>query len=123
LVGPFITSFRAGPAVSLGLIFVECRVEVKPLEYEAAANAYWISTGPDVTLERFALDSQVGDRLAAGKAALHGRRFAFSAATCARPQRVFPECLCSHNSFETVFGKLQLGVGAIDGCCYPAAMK
>jgi hypothetical protein len=84
LVGPFNTSFRAGPAVSLGLIFVECPVEVKPLEYEAAANAYWNRTGPDVSLERFALDSQVGDRLRVSKAALQGRRFAFLGAALTR---------------------------------------
>jgi hypothetical protein len=81
LVGPFNTSFHAGPAVSLGLIFVECPVEVKPLEYEAATNAYWSRAGPDVPLECFALDSEVGDRLCVSKAALHGRRFAFLGAT------------------------------------------
>jgi hypothetical protein len=97
LVGPFNTSFRAGPAVSLSLIFVECPVEVKPLEYEAAANAYWSRAGPDVPLECFAFDSQVGDRLCVGKAALDDRRFAFLATAPGPAWLVFLEYLYGHN--------------------------
>jgi len=96
LVGPFNTSFLAGPAVPLGLIFVERLVEVKSLEYKTGADSHRAYTRPDVPLECLALDPQILDCLLTVEAALDDLLLGCLGAALTRVCWVCLDCFCTH---------------------------